>query len=141
MLNAKVLELAEAEKAVEAVMKEATKGGDPIVVAVADSWGTPIIVKKMDGALPLMVRMALNKAYTAATYRGDTSLWGKRFKEHGRETTWYDDSRLTVIPGGVCIKLADETIVGAVGVSGRFAPEDEALAAIGAKAIEAIIQT
>jgi uncharacterized protein GlcG (DUF336 family) len=93
----------------------------------------------MDGALPLMVRMALNKAYTAATYKGDTSLWGTRFKESGRDVTWYDDRRLTVIPGGVCIKLADETIVGAVGVSGRFAPEDEALSIVGVKALKGVV--
>jgi len=136
MYDAKVLGLSEGEKAARAVIAEASKGGDPIAVAVADAWGTPIMVIKMDGALPLMVRMALNKAYTAATYRGDTSLWGKRFKENGREVTWYDDRRLTVIPGGVCIKLKDGTIVGAVGVSGRFADEDEALSAVGVKALQ-----
>jgi glc operon protein GlcG len=139
MLNAKVLQLSEAEKAANAVIKEASKGGDPIAVAVVDAWGTPIVVIKMDGALPLMVRMALNKAYTAATYKGDTSLWGTRFKESGRDVTWYDDRRLTVIPGGVCIKLADETIIGAVGVSGRFAPEDEALSIVGVKALKGVL--
>lgn len=136
MLNAKVLELSEAEKGANAVIKEASKGGEPIAVAVVDAWGTPVVVIKMDGALPLMVRMALNKAYTAATYKGDTRLWGERYKQAGRDTTWYDDHRLTVIPGGVCIKLKDGTIVGAVGISGRMADEDEVLASVGVKAIE-----
>jgi glc operon protein GlcG len=139
MLNSKVLELSEAEKAVKAVIKEASKGGDPIAVAVVDAWGTPVMIVKMDGALPLLVRMALNKAYTAATYKGDTRLWMERFKQAGRDVSWYDDHKLTVLPGGVCIKLADGTIVGAVGVGGRNAVEDEALSFAGVKAIQNIL--
>ncbi len=136
MYDAKVLGLAEAERAVKAVIEEASKEGGPISVAVVDAWGTPISVAKMDGSLLLFVRMALNKAYTAATWRADTRTWMERFKESGREVTWFDDHRLTVIPGGVCIRLGDDTIVGGIGVSGRSADEDEALCFVGLKAIE-----
>jgi len=139
MQDAKVLGLAEAEKAVKAVIEEASKGGEPVSVAVVDAWGTPINVAKMDGSLPLFVRMALNKAYTAATYRGNTRLWMERFKDGGRDVTWFDDHRLTVIPGGVCITLGDGTVVGGIGVSGRIADEDEALSFVGQKAIEKML--
>ena len=139
MYDRKVLGLAEAEKAVKAMIEEASKEGRPMSVAVVDAWGDPISFARMDGARPLTARMAMNKAYAAASFGRDTRAVNAWFKEAGKDVAWYDDHRLTVVHGGVCIKLKDGTPIGAIGTSGRHEDEDEALSFVGLKAIEAIL--
>ena len=139
MFERKSLGLAEAQQAVQAMLEEASKGGRPMSVAVVDAWGNPISLARMDGASPLTVRMALNKAYTAASFGGDTRNLNTWFKQAGKDIAWYDDHRLTVVHGGVCVRLKDGTLVGAIGASGRHEDEDEALSLVGKKALEAVL--
>ena len=91
----------------------------------------------MDGASALTARMAMNKAYSAASFGRDTRAVNAWFKEAGKDVAWYDDHRLTVVHGGVCISLGDGTLVGAIGASGRH--EDEALSLVGLKAIHNVL--
>jgi glc operon protein GlcG len=137
MYAIKLLGLAEAERAVKAMIEEASKNKVPMSVAVVDVCGTLLSAAKMDGAPPLTVQMAINKAYTAATFRNDTRAMKVHCKESGRNiTSWYGDLKFTTIHGGVCVKLGDGTVVGAIGASGRSEDEDEALSFVGLKAIQ-----
>jgi len=137
MIERKSLGLAEAQKAVQAMLEEASKGGRPMSVAVVDALGTLLGFARMDGASPLTARMAMNKAYTAASFGIDTRNVNEWFKGAGKDVAWYDDHRLTVVHGGVCIRSGD-VLVGAIGTSGRHEDEDEALALVGKKALEEI---
>lgn len=140
MYERKVLALADAEKAVQAMIEEASKDGkSPMSVTVVDAWGNPISLVRMDGASPLTARMAANKAYTSASFGIDTRMVNQWFKGAGKDVAWYDDHRLTPVHGGVCIKLGDGTLVGAIGASGRHEDEDEALSFVGLKAIQDIL--
>ncbi|GAF93594.1 unnamed protein product [marine sediment metagenome] len=136
MIEQQTLGLAEAEKAVTAMTEEASKGGRPMSMAVVDAWGNLISFARMNGASPLTARMAINKAYTAASFGIDTRNVNQWFKDAGKDVAWYDDHRLTVIHGGVAIRTKEGTLVGAIGTSGRHEDEDEALALVGKKALE-----
>ena len=138
MYERKVLGFAEAEKAVQAMVEEASKGR-PMSIAVVDPWGNPIHFVRMDGAGPLTARMAMNKAYTAASFGMDTRMFNGWLKEADKDIAWYDDHRLTAVFGGVCIRLTDHTMVGAIGTSGRTQEEDEALALVGLDAIKDLL--
>jgi len=121
------------------MVEQASKdGGRPMSVAVVDAWGNLISFARMDGASALTARMAINKAYTSACFGADTRGLNQWFKGAGKDVAWYDDHRLTVVHGGVCLRSGN-LVVGAIGASGRHEDEDEALALVGKKALEGII--
>jgi glc operon protein GlcG len=137
MYDIKLLGLAEAETAVKAMVEEASKDKIPMSVAVVDACGTLVSAARMDGAPPLTIQMAINKAYTSITFGKDTRAMKVHCKNSGRDVaSWYGDFRLTTIHGGVCVRLGDGTVIGAVGASGRSEDDDEALAFVGQKAIQ-----
>ena len=138
MLERKTIGLAEAEKAVKAMVDEASKGGRPMSIAVVDAWGTPVSFTRMDGANAVTARMAMNKAYTAAAFGMDTRIYHDWLKSAEKDIAWYDDHRLTPVFGGIVIRGEDGVPVGAIGTSGRVQDEDEALALVGQKALEGI---
>ena len=145
MYRRDTLGLEEARTAVDAVLAEAGKEPNrPIAVAVVDDRGDLIYGARMDGAYPLYVHMAMNKAYTAARMLRDTLALQKLQQELNRELGTWTDSRLTDIQGGGCIIKPGNgyiplgpggTVVGGIGVSGRPADEDEQLAQVGLKAL------
>ncbi len=136
MTEEKTLGLEEARKIVEAILEATRKSeGRPMAAAVVDIAGDLIYFARMDGAAPVTATMAINKAYTVIRWGRDTIVSHKMIKD-GRDVAWFGDSRLAPIPGGVAIRSRDNTIIGAVGTSGRIALEpmgDEELARIGAK--------
>jgi len=136
MIEKKSIGLAEAEKAVRAMIEEAGKDPRPMSVAVVDAWGALLSFARMDGAGALTARMAQNKAYTSASFGNETRGINTWFKGAGKDVAWYDDHRLTPIHGGVCVR-SGKILIGAIGTSGRHEDEDEALALVGKAAIEA----
>ena len=137
MFEKKCLSLAEARAAVEAVLDEACKLPDaPIAVAVVDDYGRLVYFARMDGCPPVVVELAINKAYTAAVALLDTVAFAERDKDWGRELATYGDARFTYLQGGLAISAADGVLLGGIGVSGRMPDEDERLARIGLEAMK-----
>jgi len=144
MYQKKILGLEEARAAVDAVIAEASKKPDqPIAVAVVDDHGGLICFAKMDKSRPLFIHMAMNKAYTAASWGRATLALEKMQREHGWELAIWGDSRYAMLQGGVCIKESAGqelppdagTVLGGIGVSGRLDEEDERLAFVGLRAL------
>jgi glc operon protein GlcG len=131
------LDMEEASIAVKAVITEASKDpSQPIAVAVVDSYGELIYYAKMDGSSPVFGHMAVKKAFTAARFQRSTRELHNSMKGWQLELASWDDDRTTNIPGGVCIKKPDETLLGGIGVSGRLPDEDEELSNVGLKALK-----
>lgn len=132
MFQKQCLSLTEARAAGEAVLAEAAKIPDaPIAVAVTDDYGRLVYFARMDGCPPVVVELAINKAYTAAVALLDTVAFAERDKGWGRELATYGDAKFTYLQGGLMIKAANGTLLGGIGVSGRMPDEDERLARIG----------
>jgi uncharacterized protein GlcG (DUF336 family) len=96
----------------------------------------------MDGASPLTIRMACNKAYTAIDWGINTIDVLRIFfsGENARDIAWFGDKRHAPIPGGVLIRSENGTIVGAVGTSGRTGQEDEELARVGEMTYQSLLK-
>ena len=135
--------LEEARVASEAIIKEAAKKPErPIAVAVVDNHGDLVYFVKQDGAWPLFIRMAINKAYTATGFSRHTREWAERQTQFKRNIVTWGDSRLTDIAGGLVFKNAKGITIGAVGVSGCPSPdEDEELAYVGFNKIKGFWNT
>lgn len=137
MFQKQCLGMAEARAAVEAVLDEASKlPAAPIAVAVVDDYGRLVSFARMDGCPPVVVELAINKAYTAAVALMDTLAFAERDKGWGRELATYGDARFTYLQGGLVISAADGVLLGGIGVSGRMPDEDERLARIGLEAMK-----
>jgi glc operon protein GlcG len=122
------IDLAQARALVDQGLKlAAADGGKPVVVAVTDHAGDLVAFSRMDGAPVRSVRLAINKAYTAARVLATTHELALRLREAGRDVLVYGDPAFTLFPGGTPVE-AGGAVIGAVGISGRSAEDDQALA-------------
>ncbi len=133
-----VLSLGEAQKAMDVMLKEASKSPNrPVAIAVCDDQGELIAFARMDRCAPLPLSIARKKAFTAARTRSDTKAFADRLKGMGRAVSDLGEPNLLPVQGGVAIIATDGSPLGGIGVSGLAAEEDEAIARIGLGAIVA----
>jgi uncharacterized protein GlcG (DUF336 family) len=108
----------------------------PMCVAVLDDGGHLKALKREDGASILRPTIALGKAWGAVGMGESSRQLGDRLKERPAFLGALSDmsgGKVVPVPGGVLIMDGNE-ILGAVGVSGGTAEEDEACAVAGIKA-------
>ena len=132
------LGLAEARAVVDAMLDAAARTGKPYAAAVVDPGGELIYLARMDGASALNARMAANKAYTAVKWLRDTRTLKAHMFDMGlgddrRDIAWFGDPRFTAVWGGILLKTADGTVLGALGESGGSPAQDEELGQVGAQ--------
>jgi glc operon protein GlcG len=127
---------AEAKRAVDLIVEKASQMQKAASVAVADAHGDLICFARMDGAPVSSIRIAMNKAWTAARERKPTREIGEKVKhpEKGHDIAYYGDPNYVGWGGGIPVWKNDE-VVGAVAVSGLSSNEDIALATLGAELI------
>jgi len=124
-----------AHVAVAAAVSHACTLGIAINVAVVDGSGTLMAFLRMNGAFLHSIDIAIDKAYTAASFGFPTSKWGGiigddellRIGLNRRE-------RLVLFGGGLPITNNGHRS-GGIGVSGGSAQQDEACAAAGLAAL------
>lgn len=103
-------------QAVQAVAQGCKQYG--LGVAVVNSEGAPILVYVPDGSTAGHGYTAIRKAYTAITFKTDTSalvVRGQKDAEFAAKVK--ADPNLMAFKGGLLLKAGDQ-IVGAIGVSG-----------------------
>lgn len=126
------IEYAEASGIVNVIVARAKELGKSAVIVVADAHGELIALARMDGAPLPSIRVAANKAYTAARERKPTKDIGDKVKhpEKSFDIAYYGDPKFVGWGGGIPIWFEGE-VVGAVGVSGLSSAEDVSLANLG----------
>ncbi len=133
-----VLNYADANLAVSAILKALADIGKPAVIAVCDDHGELILLARMDGAPLPCITNAANKAFTAAREAKPSRAIGNatRDPQNGFDIGNYGDPRYTGWGGGLPVIQAGACL-GAVAVSGLSEDEDVNLAQIGIDAINA----
>ena len=120
------LTLAAARRAIAAVERAAATMRVAMSVAVVDAGDQLVAFVRMDGADLVGVRLAQDKAYTALVNRMPTRDLAP-VVQPGTEFYGYDSlsgGRMIVFAGGMPLER-DGVLVGAVGVSGGSAEEDQ----------------
>ena len=137
MYNEEIIGLVDARKAIQAMLDEAMKEPDrPIAMAVVDVNGKLVAFARMDRCRLLPQSLAFKKAYTAAIMRSDTVDVAERFRTAGRSVSDFGDPNMAAVQGGVVIQRpSDGAFLGAIGVSGLAAQEDEDLCRVGVAAM------
>lgn len=124
-----ILPMAWAER-VQAAAMAAAVPGQPITVAVLDGTGWLMSFQRMDGAPIGSIDTAIAKARTAAWFGHATrDLAGAVADGQMLATVQTAASQpLTFVAGGVPIRDAQGTVIGAIGVGGGSPDEDHAIA-------------
>jgi glc operon protein GlcG len=136
MRSLHTIDYSEAKRAVDLIVEKALKTKRAVAVAVADPHGELIAFARMDGAPVSSIRIAMNKAWTAARARKATQEIGEKVRhpEKGHDIAYYGDSRFVGWGGGIPVWKNGE-VAGAVAVSGLSSSEDVGLANLGAELI------
>jgi uncharacterized protein GlcG (DUF336 family) len=129
MLSVKYLDLADARRLLDAAADRSHEIGVPMCIAVTDGAGNLIAFERMDGAKVTSISIAIDKAFTAGAARNATSFY-REVSQPGK-AAWgisgTNNGRFCVVGGGLPIAV-DGTVVGAIGLSGGTAEEDEEVA-------------
>ena len=136
MRTSQTIEYSEAKRIIDLIVERALQMQKAAVIAVADSHGELIAFARMDGAPISSIRIAANKAWTAARERKPTKEIGEKVRhpEKGHDIAYYGDPKFVGWGGGIPVWKNGE-VVGAVAVSGLSSNEDISLASLGAELI------
>ena len=130
-----MITLTQAKAAIDAVVAAIEAAGFCVAVAVVDEHGDLIAAHRMDGCRPRTMRMTQRKAYTAAVMDRDTNAFQEEIVARHLQIAYYGDPLFCAIPGGVVIRAADGTTLGAIGVTGNTKNRDAEFATAGLRAI------
>lgn len=106
----------------------------PLSVAVLDAGGHLLAFEREDGAAPGRFEIARGKAYGAVMMGMPGSAQMARAEEQAYFITAVGSAfggRMIPVPGGVLVKDAGGTVIGAVGVTGDTSDNDAAAAMAG----------
>jgi uncharacterized protein GlcG (DUF336 family) len=126
-----------ASAAVQAAVKKAIELNIRINAAVVDSGGNLVAFLRMPGAYLHAIDIAIDKAYTAASFGFPTEGWMPVLESSPALKTGLPHAkRLVIFAGGLPIRDGDQ-LVGGIGVSGGTAEQDAICAQAGNAAIGA----
>ncbi len=113
-----------AEALVSAAQGRAQEIGNAVVIVVCDVDGLPKALLRMDGASSMSLRLAHDKAATAASFGVSTEQWFDLIKDDGALLNGVPSSPgFSIIGGGYPLRSGGQ-LVGAIGVSGGAPAED-----------------
>ena len=123
-------------QAARAALESCRKAGYQVAVAVVDRSGTAQVVLRDRYAGPHTVEMAIDKAWTAVSFRTPTGALAEATQAGKPMSGIRARPRVAAVGGGLTIEGAG-ALLGAIGVSGAPGGErDEACARAGISAIQ-----
>jgi glc operon protein GlcG len=133
----KVLTLEAARLAMAACEAEAARGGWKVVIAVVDEGGHTLMLHRLDGTQWSSVETAVAKAQAAVAWKRPTRLLEESVN-NGRFAFLSIAQGMAILQGGVPLEI-DGQVIGAIGVSGVKASDDEVVALAGIQALQAAL--
>lgn len=142
--ESQMLNLQIANQIVNHIIDAATERTDlkPMTAVVVDAGGAVISSQRQDGASPIRVDLAKGKAHGAVMMGISSRKLGERAEHQAyfiQAMNALCDGSLVPVAGGVLVRDASGSIIGAVGVTGDTSDNDEelAIAAIEAQGLTA----
>jgi uncharacterized protein GlcG (DUF336 family) len=117
------------------VREEAEARDLSLAAAVVDPAGNVLASQRMDETALGAMRLAVGKAYTAASWATPSGAFSESTQPGGDDWGWNTtDARIVVYAGGIPL-LVEGELVGAIGASGGTAAEDEECVVAAASAL------
>lgn len=137
VLSTKDVSLDQAHAILAAAAAKAVEINTKMDIAVVDAGGNLKAFIRMDGAWLGSIDIAIKKAHTARWFDMPTGEIGKLSQPGGPLfNIEQSNGGLISFPGGIPLKMADGTVIGAIGVSGSSVENDHAVAAAGAGVVK-----
>jgi len=133
----KILTLEAARHAMGACEAEALRNQWRVVIAVVDDGGHTILLQRLDHAQTSSIDTAVAKARAAVAWKRPSRLLEEAIN-NGRTAFLSISQGMGLLQGGVPIEI-EGVIVGAIGVSGVKASDDEVVALAGVNALKAAL--
>jgi glc operon protein GlcG len=130
-----MLTLEAARVALAAAETEAQRNQWRVVIAIVDDGGHTILLSRLDGAQWSSIETAVQKARAAIAWKRPSRLLEEAVN-NGRTAFLSIAQGMAILQGGVPIEV-EGTLIGAVGVSGVKASDDEVIALAGVNALKA----
>ena len=140
-----VINLSLAKAMADACEKDQERSGyNPVNIAIVDSGGDLVLFRRQNNSFLLSIDIAIKKAKSSAgipypTRKIEEIVYGKKDGKPGRAPGLVHSKDIVAFAGGLPIKTKEGHLLGAIGVSGATADQDEACAAAAIKAIEEIL--
>ena len=115
-----------------AAREAATEIGLNLAIAITDEGGHLIAFERADATPFLAAEVAVNKAWTAASFGLDTMIWNQVVAQPATAPL-ANHPRVMPVGGGVPI-VVDGRVVGGIGISGGNAQQDHDVAVAALKA-------
>jgi uncharacterized protein GlcG (DUF336 family) len=126
--------LEQAKKVMAGAEAEARKNNWPVVIAILDSGGQPVMLQRLDNAQWGSVEIAKEKARSAVALRRPTKALQDLIAQGGANLRLLNIG-YSVLEGGIPI-VVDGKIIGAIGVSGVTSQQDAQIAQAGIDALK-----
>jgi glc operon protein GlcG len=133
----KTLTLEAARVVIAACEAEALRNNWRVVIALVDDGGHAVALARLDGAQWSSVETAIEKARAAVAWKRPTRLLEESVNS-GRTAFLSIAQGMAILQGGVPIDI-EGTVIGAVGVSGVKAADDEVVALAGINALKGVL--
>ena len=133
----KTLSLEAARVVLAAAEAQAVRNNWRVAIAVVDEGGHTIALVRLDGTQWSSIQTAVEKARAAVAWKRPTRLLEESVNQ-GRAAFVSISQGMALLQGGVPIDV-EGTIIGAVGVSGVKASDDEVIALAGVNALKAAL--
>lgn len=128
----------DARRMLEAARAKAAEIGKPVSVSVLDASGSMVVFERINNASSFTAIVAEGKAQASAITGRDSVLLAGMAQNVPALTNALMtrlNGRFVPVQGAIALRDAAGEIVGAIGVSGATAEEDEAVAKAGAEAL------
>ena len=137
MYRKQMIGLREVRRAMNAMLNKATDEPDrPVAIAIVDDSGNLLNYARMDGCRTNPQTFAIRKAYTSAMSGRDSAGYAEQLKAQGRSVSDMGNPNLVSAQGAVAVlHPTSGAVLGAIGVSGLSAQEDEDLARLGLQSL------
>jgi uncharacterized protein GlcG (DUF336 family) len=126
--------LDQARKAMAGAESEARKNNWPVAIAIVDTAGNLVLYQRLDNTQTGSVKVAQDKAVSAAIFRRPTKVFQDGLAKGGENMRILALQGASPVEGGLPIVM-DGKIVGGIGVSGVTADQDGQIAKAGAEAM------
>ena len=129
------ISLEEAKKPAAAALAEAVKNNWTMAVAIVDPSGNLVYYEKMDNTQLGSAELAIAKARSATLWKRNTKAMQDALAEGGSALKVFRLQGAVPVAGGFML-IADGKIIGAIGVSGDSAANDNQCGAAGAAVVK-----
>jgi glc operon protein GlcG len=134
LLYGESIHLAQAEKVMAAAIQEALKNNWMMAIAIVDTGGNLVLLKKMDNTQIGSINVAISKATTANNFKRPSKALEDAVASGGAGLRILSLPGATPVEGGELLMLNGK-IIGAIGVSGASSAQDGQVARVGVAAL------